>query len=119
MEAPILPDQSLRAHVHCARAKGVAPSAALSIRTPQLAPALLAILRTGTIERLAHLLQLYLPCDNPDAKELVLYGQILDPENTAGARTATGVSGRWLHHFRGFTEQVRLRAVSACLGQKL
>lgn len=68
MEARILQDQSLRAHVHCARAKGVALSSALSIRTPQLVPALLAILLTGTIERLAHLLQLYLLRENPDAK---------------------------------------------------
>lgn len=63
----------------------------------------------------SHLLQLYLLRDDPDAKELLLCGQMSNPENTAGARTATGVSGRWLHYFRGFTEQMRLRAFSAGL----
>lgn len=54
---------------HCARAQGAAPSAALSIGP--LSPACLAILLTGTFERLVHPRRLYLLRDNPEAKGLL------------------------------------------------
>lgn len=38
METRILPNRSLRAHLHCARTKGIAPNAALSIDPTRSSP---------------------------------------------------------------------------------
>lgn len=66
MDAQALPDRSLRAHSHCARAQGAAPSAALSI--VPLSPAPSRHLTYWRLRGVRSLLPTYPLRDSPDAE---------------------------------------------------
>ncbi|KAG8519727.1 Aurora kinase A, partial [Galemys pyrenaicus] len=119
MEARILPDRSLRAHVPCASVQGNAPSAALSNSPSRLlppaprSPALLAILLARSRSSLS-------------SSNLICYARPLTPrgcspmdrrlipEGTAGAKVAAGLAGRWRHRFRGLAGPV-VRLLVVCV----